>query len=281
MKDIEFVPIEEKSLNDKLVNLYGPKIPGLYSAVMPLFDDPDAVKPALPLLIELNDDESYENADLRVMIFGRETNNWNDTNERGQYPYGTYNFHLSTSDDVLNEIKGKHIEDEPEIYGLGDIYHAYCYEDNGVGTTIFTRRQKLLIQQLSKRLGNRKVEAVWNNISKIGCGGKDFGKSCGKPTAQIRDIERKYFNVVADELKILKPDVVIFLTGFGADREIKEIFNLTNEDFKPVKEGVFLDRINIPGVKYAARTIHPSRQSKDNLTKHFDTLVDDIIKSLK
>ena len=281
MKDIEFIPIEEKSLNDKLVNLYGPKIPGLYSAVKPLFDDPDAVKPALPLLIELNDDESYENADLRVMVFGRETNNWNDTNERGQYPYGTYNFHLSTSDDVLNEIKGKHIEDEPEIYGLGDIYHAYCYEDNGVGKTIFTRRQKQLIQQLSERLGNRKVEAVWNNVSKIGCGGKDFGNSCGKPTAQIRDIERKYFNVVADEVKILKPDVVIFLTGFGADREIKEIFNLTDEDFKPVKESVFLDRINIPGVKYAARTIHPSRQSKDNLTKHFDTLVDDIIKSLK
>ena len=281
MENIKYNPIKEKTLNDKLVNLYGHKIPGLYSHVKPLFDDPDAAKPALPLLIELNDDESYENADIRVMVFGRETNNWNDSNERSQYPYGTYNFNLSTSDDVLNEVRGKHIEGEPEIYGLGDLYHAYCYENNGVEKTIFTRRQKQLIQQLSNRLGNLKVEAVWNNVSKIGCGGKDFGKSCRKPTAEIREIECKYFNVIADEVKILKPDVVIFLTGFGADRVIKEIFNLTDEDFNPVKEGVFLDCINIPGVKYAARTIHPSRQSKENLTKHFDALVDDIVKKIQ
>ena len=58
MKNIKFNPIEEKTLNDKLVDLYGAKIPGLYSAVKPLFDNPNAVKPALPLLIELNDDES-------------------------------------------------------------------------------------------------------------------------------------------------------------------------------------------------------------------------------
>lgn len=281
MKVIKYNPIEEKTLNDKLVNLYGSKLPGLYSAVKPLFDDPEAIKPALPLLIELNDDESYEKADLRVMVFGRETNNWNDTNERSLYPYGTYNFNLSTSDDVLNEIRGKHIEGEPEIYGLGDIYHAYCYEDNGVGKTIFTRRQKQLIQRLSERLGNRKVESVWNNVSKIGCGGKVFGNSCGKPTAKIREIERQYFDVVADEVKILTPDVVLFLTGFGADREIKEIFNISDDDFKSVKEGIFLDRINIPGVRYAARTIHPSRQSNENLKKHFDALIEDIIQFIK
>lgn len=277
MKNIKYNPIEEKTLNDKLVNLYGSKLPGLYSAVKPLFDDPEAVKPALPLLIELNDDESYEKADLRVMVFGRENNNWNDKKERSQYPFGTYNFNLSTSDDVLNEIRGKHIEGEPEIYGLGDIYHAYCYEDNGVGPTVFTHRQKQLIQQLGERLGSRRVESVWNNVSKIGRGGKDFGNSCGKPTAQIREIERQYFNVVADEVKILAPDVVLFLTGKGADREIKEIFNLTDDDFKSVKEGIFLDRINMPGIKYAARTIHPSRQSNKNLKKHFDALIEDII----
>ncbi|MDE7376498.1 MAG: hypothetical protein K2N16_06590 [Muribaculaceae bacterium] len=276
MRNIKFVPVEENTLNDKLANLYGPKIPELYSAVKPLFDNPDAVKPALPLLIELKDDGSYENAGLRVMVFGRETNNWNDTGERSQCPYGTYNFNLSTSDDVLNEIRGKHVDGEDEIYGLGDIYHAYCYEDSGVGKTVFTRRQNELLQQLRERLGDCTVEAVWNNVSKIGCGGKDFGRSCRKPTSEIREIEKKYFNVVAEEVKILKPDVVIFLTGFSADDDIKEKFGLADGDFHPVKEGLFLDRIDIPGVKYAARTIHPSRQSKENLKLHFDALVDDI-----
>lgn len=276
MENLQFIPIEENSINDKLVNLYGPKIPGLYSAVKPLFDNPDAIRPALPLLIELNDDGAYENADIRVMVFGRETNNWNDIKERGQFPYGTYNFHLSMSEDILHEIKGRHVDGEPEVYGIGDIYHAYCYEENGVGKTIFTRRYYQLIRQLRERLGNRVVEAVWNNVSKIGCGGTDFGKSCRKPTTEIRCIEREYFNVVAEEVRILKPDVIVFLTGFGADRKIKEIFDLSDKDFKSVKNGLFLDRIDIPGVKYAARTIHPSRQGKDNLKLHFDALVDDI-----
>lgn len=277
MKNIEYIPIEERSLNDKLVNLYGPKIPGLYAAVKPLFDDPNAVKPALPLLLEPNDDESYENADLRVMVFGRETNNWNDKKNRRQFPFGTYNFGLATSDDVVAEIKGIHVDGEAEYFGLGDIYHSYCYEDTRVRKTIFTRRQNQLMQQLRERLGNRSVEAIWNNVSKIGCGGADFGKSCRRPTAEIREIEREYFDVVADEVKILKPDIIIFLTGFYADNDIKEKFCLTDEAFQPVKEGVFLDRITIPGVKYAARTIHPSRQSKENLKLHFDSLIDDIV----
>lgn len=277
MKDIEYFPIEERSLNDKLVNLYGPKIPGLYAAVKTLFDDPNAVKPALPLLLEPNDDESYENADLRVMVFGRETNNWNDQKNRKQFPFGTYNFGLATSDDVVAEIKGIHVDGEAEYFGLGDIYHSYCYEDTRVRKTIFTRRQNQLIQQLRERLGNRSVEAIWNNVSKIGCGGVEFGKSCRRPTAEIREIEREYFNVVADEVKILKPDIIIFLTGFYADNDIKEKFGLIDEAFQPVREGVFLHRINIPGVKYAARTIHPSRQSRENLKLHFDALVDDIV----
>lgn len=286
MKNIKFKPIEEKSLNDKLVNLYGSKIPGLYSALKPLFDNPDTIKPALPLVIELNDDESYEKADLRVMIFGRETNNWNDPKDfRKDFPYGTYNFNLNTSDDILAEIMGRHIEGEKDYFGLGDLYHGYFYRDEETGkrgnSTPFTKRSDQLIDLLQTKLPNIKIEYLWNNVSKIGCGGTDFGKSCRKPTDKIREIERKYFNVIADEVKILKPDIIIFLTGFNADSDIKEKFGLSDADFHPIGEGVFLDRIKIPGVKYAARTIHPSRQSKENLNLHFNTLVDDIVYALR
>lgn len=286
MINVKFDPIEEKTLNDKLVNLYGPKLPELYSAVKPLFDDPDAVKPALPLLLELNDDESYEKADLRVIIFGRETNNWNDPKEfRKGFPYGTYNFNIQTSEDVVAEIKGKHIEGEEDYYGLGDLYHGYFFSYEEIGkrgiSTPFTRRSDQLIDLLRSRMPNMKIEYLWNNISKIGCGGTDFGKSCRKPTARIREIERQYFNVVPDEVKILKPDIIIFLTGYSADREIKEKFALADDAFQSVGENIFLDRIEIPGVKYAARTIHPSRQSNANLMKHFDALAEDIARVIK
>ena len=285
MKDIKYNPIAEKSLNDKLVNLYGPKIPSLYAAVKPLFDDPNAIKPALPLVLELNDDKSYENADLRVMIFGRETNNWNDTDFRKTFPFGSYNFSINTSEDVVAEIMGKHIDGEEDYFGLGDLYHGYFFRDEKTGkrgnTTPFTRRADQLIDLLRIKLPNLKIEYLWNNVSKIGRGGKDFGQCCGKQTPEIREIERQYFNVVAEEVKILKPDVILFLTGYYADYEIKEKFGLADDAFLPVKEGVFLDRISIPGVKYAARTIHPSRQSMENLVKHFDALVEDLVNSIQ
>ena len=283
MENIKYTPIKETTLNDKLVNLYGPLLPGLYMAVKPLFDVPDAIKPALPLLIELNDDESYEKADLRIMVFGRETNNWNDMKYRGQYPFGTYNFNLRTSDDVVTEIMGKHVDGEEELYGLGDLYHGYFYPDDNTGgkreiTTPFTRRSDQLIDMLRARMPDRKIEYLWNNVSKIGCGGKTFGGCCCRPTPEIREIERKYFNVVAEEVKILKPDIILFLTGFGADQEIKEKFGISDEAFHPVAEGIFLDRIDIPCVKYAARTIHPSQpgQGKEYFHTHFKAIVDDI-----
>ena len=280
MNNITYIPIEEKSLNDKLVNLYGPKLPRLYSAVKPLFDDPNAIKPALPLLLELNDDESYENADLRIMIFGRETNNWNDTEFREAFPFGSYNFNINTSEDVVAEIMGRHIEGEEDYFGLGDLYHGFFFEKDKNGKkynqTVFSKRTDSLIDMIRARIPSKNIEYIWNNVSKIGCGGKDFGKSCRKPTPEIRDIEREYFDVVAEEVKILKPDAIIFLTGFGADQEIKEIFGLSDSSFHSVKKGVFLDRIDISGIKYAARTIHPSRKSNEELKKHFDALVEDI-----
>lgn len=282
MKEIQYTPIEEKTLNDKLVNLYGPKISGLYSAVKPLFDDPNAIKPALPLVLELKDDESYENADLRIMVFGRETNNWNAPKERPDCPYGTYNFNIALPADIVIEIMGKHdVPEAQEIHGLGDIYHSYFFPDEETGKkygqTIFSKRADRLVDILREKIPSKKIEYLWNNVSKIGCGGKAFGRSCRKPTAEIREIERTYFNIVAEEVKILKPDVILFLTGFGADNEIKEIFNLSDENFKSVKDGIFLDRIDIPGIKYAARTIHPSRKSNEVLNQHFNALVDDII----
>lgn len=50
MKQIVYQPKEEIDLNDRLVNLYGSKLVGLYSDFEPLFDR-EGIKPALPLLL--------------------------------------------------------------------------------------------------------------------------------------------------------------------------------------------------------------------------------------
>lgn len=289
MEKIKFNPIEEKTLNDKLVNLYGSHLADLYTAVEPLFSDDDEAKPALPLLLELKveDDGSipYESADVKVMIFGRETNNWNDISFRKKADYTdcTYNFNLRTADDVLHEIRGKHDVDREseDIYGITDIYASYCYYDTVTAKAPFTKRMNQLADRLRSRLEGKRVETVWNNVYKIGLGGEPHGKCCGQPTERIKDIERSCFNVVAEEVKILRPDVVLFMTGSGADNAIKEKFGLTDDAFTPVRDGLFLHRVCIPGVKYAARTIHPvDRRSNAEIDDYYNAIIEDILKHL-
>ena len=271
MKQLEFKPKEEIDLNDRLVNLYGSKLVGLYTDLEPLFEREGGIKPALPLLLWLHDCEAYEKADVKVMIFGRETNNWND-GRRPHLPNGTYNFDLRTNDDIIAEIMG------PE--GICDTYDAYCNYPEG-GETNFTKRMKALVERLRRAMPGKKVEFVWNNIHKIGRGASGPGHCTGQPTAEIRDIVRNRFNVVPDEIDILRPDVVIFLTGPDADNAIADTFGVGNDAFAPVAPGLFLDRVVIPGIKYAARTIHPSRKSNEVLDSHFQALIDDIAAAFK
>lgn len=289
MEKIKFNPIEEKTLNDKLVNLYGKHLVNLYTAVEPLFINDEEAKPALPLLLELKveDDGSipYESAEVKVMIFGRETNNWNDISFRKKEEYTdcTYNFNLRTSDEVLHEIRGKHDVDNEneEIYGITDIYSGYCYYDTVTTKARFTKRMNQFADQMRSRLGGKRVETVWNNVYKIGLGGKPHGKCCGQPTARIKDIEQSYFNVVAEEVKILKPDVVIFMTGVEADNAIKEKFGLTDDAFTPIHDELFLHRVDIPGVRYSARTTHPvDRRSNADFDAHNNALIEDILKNI-
>lgn len=307
MKQITFTPIEEKTLNDKLVNLYGSHLVGLYTEMERIYNDNQyVIKPAAPLLIELEEYPDghypYEEADIRVMICGRENNNWNDNGKRGNRKdariyteYGTCNFHLQTSEDILTEIRGKHTDadgnelsnPEEHRYGLTDLYIEYLYGRNEKtgereldGKTPFTLWGYNFIDTLQARLGTKRVEFVWNNLSKIGDGAKGRGKCCAFPQNYIRDMEKQYFDVFHKELEILKPDVIIF-TFLRKDNFIMDKFGLQPNQFSLVDENLpNLHRVEIPGVKYAARTIHPVRKSNDELSAYNNVLIDDILKHI-
>ncbi|MDE6175300.1 MAG: hypothetical protein K2F88_07040 [Duncaniella sp.] len=269
MKQIVFQPKEEIDLNDRLVNLYGSKLVGLYSDFEPLFDK-EGIKPALPLLLWLHDCEAYEKADIKVMIFGRETNNWNDGN-RKHLPNGTYNFDIQTNDDIIAEIMGND--------GICDTYDNYCRQDSEEPKTPFTKKMLALVERLRQAMPGKSIECIWNNIHKVGNGTSSRGGCCGQPTAEIQEIVKRRFDVVPQEINILKPDIMIFLTGKDADNAIMNTFGITKEAFVPVNNAseLFLDRVNIPDVKYAARTIHPSRKSNVELNSHFEALINNII----
>lgn len=132
---------------------------------------------------------------------------------------------------------------------------------------------------------DKRIECIWNNVHKVGNGALGRGGCCGQPTAEIQQIVKQRFNVVPDEIDILKPDIVIFLTGKYADNAIMNTFGITKNEFVPVNASseLFLDRINIPGIKYSARTIHPSEPFKSNeyFIKHFSALIEDLANNFK
>ncbi|MCH5219892.1 MAG: hypothetical protein J1F20_04915 [Muribaculaceae bacterium] len=295
MKEIDYLPIEEKSINDRLINLYGTHLVGLYSEMEKIYHDPIYdIKPAAPLLIELSDDEDkypYESAELRVMVFGRENNNWNDKGNRGNAEiytqYSTYNFHLENTEDILTEIRGKHTDDsenellpEQEMYGLTDIYHDYCFEETGVAKNQFTKRMYQFIEMLEQKTG-KQVGCVWNNLFKIGRGKVGFGGCCAQSPDYIKDIEKRTFDVIGKEIEILKPDIIIFMTGIEVDDAIVEKLNLPSGEFPIIDASLpHLRKVVIPGVKYAARTIHPSRKSNEIFNKYCAALIEDIIQNI-
>lgn len=293
MKQMKFAPIEERTMNDKLVNLYGKHIVGLYTEIEKVYwDEQFPIKPAAPLLIELeqNDEDNtfpYETADLRVMIFGRENNNWNDTKRRTAekgYTNYSYNFNLQTTDDILAEIKGKHskgIAEDEEIFGLTDIYADYCYYDSSIAKRQFTRRMNQFITALQQQFREKRIGYVWNNLFKIGRGGAEFGGCCGQSPDYIKAIEKAQFDVVCKEVEILAPDVVVFMTGTAVDNAIMEKFGLHYEEFPHIDSNLpHLRRVEIPGIQYAARTIHPSRKSNADFDAYTNALIDDIVKHL-
>ena len=109
--------------------------------------------------------------------------------------------------------------------------------------------------KINGMLGNPDANCfVWNNILK-------FGKDCSKgyPDRLVTNLENKYFNIIADEISILNPDVCIFLTGPSYDVEIESKF----PDVEFINFGGYEDIKEVAQVKskylpmHSYRTYHP------------------------
>ncbi len=105
-----FTPKHEADNVDRLINLYGRHLPGLYEELQSVANNPDMTKKAaLPLLLcPIHDGKDWSEADLKIMVFGRETNNWNKPGEK------YYNFDLKDSADIIAEIEA-----------IQEIYNSY------------------------------------------------------------------------------------------------------------------------------------------------------------
>jgi len=190
-----------------------------------------------PLLIKV--DKEYQNSDIRVMIIGQETDGWCG---------------------VLEEHK-------KEIASVQDTYFNYLYNSTDKNRRPFWNRKnfKYFQEELTKKLSPKNISFIWNNVSKIGKNNR------GKPTIKIEELEKQYFNVFEDELKILKPNIIIFTTGNRKIPVKHEKLQPIKE--KPVAEIKFENYENI----IAVRTYHPNAQIKGGKRKFKEDIVNLII----
>jgi ribosomal protein S18 len=221
-------------MNEKLKELYESKWNDL------ILNAKDT-KATYPLLVKVN--EEYQNADIRVMIVGQETDGWCG---------------------VLEEHK-------KDILSVQETYFNYLYKSKDKNRRPFWNRKnfKYFQEELNKRLSFKKLAFIWNNVSKIG------KISRGKPTEKIKNLEKQYFNVFEDELKILKPDIIIFTIGNRKIPVEHEKNKILAE--MPIYEIKFINYKNI----IAISTYHPNARIKGGKKKFNEEIVNFIVSRYK
>ncbi|TMN21895.1 uracil-DNA glycosylase family protein [Lentibacillus cibarius] len=235
------------SYNKHLYHLYQQHWDDLRNSIKAL---PKSKRPTHPLLLKLTDEVAYQEADIKIMFVGKETNDWEGT-------FGHYH-----------------------VKGLQDFYETFWNKDTKAKKTLFWKFMRKWISQIEEELPNASVSVTWNNIYKIGRSGKR-----GKPNKATQEITKRDFCVFKEELRILKPDVVIFLTGPGYDTVLETY--LPGVEFREVEA---FNKRNIAHCSHpslsriAIRTYHPqylNTLKPEEREFHRKTPIEVILKQLK
>lgn len=213
-------------LNNQLFTLYHSRTPGLKA----LYAELDAkglknyVGPLLPYCWE----EQYLQSRHRLVVIGQETNGW----------YGDY----MTSDEEIRRNIGEYKD-----FQLGAEYNSLFWQ--------YVHRFNLELN------GVDDLNFVWLNVNKFGKDHDEDDESkaaVGKPDQSVLDAEVRHYNLLAEELAILKPDVCLFLTGPNYDGDIqRKLPDVAFHEFGGYgkREAVRLTSAHLP--RHSYRTYHP------------------------
>lgn len=226
----------------------------------------DKLKPAYPLLLTLNrwqdhllqSEDWYTGADIKVMLIGQETNEWaGDCDDFGTPPSKVFDPEISLG----------------AVAGIYENFWSSHYRDgkfdfrNKYGSFHYGLNQ--IISLIDAKFAPMRVGYIWNNIIKTG-----KAKGSGAPSSAIYEAELKYFNVIQEEIQILQPDILIFLTG-GYDQRIRDKFGSVFFEAVPnfaVNEVATIsgENIHIP----AFRTYHPAAlRGREDMLNRFQAIV--------
>lgn len=230
-------------MNTKLADLYSSNRENLCSALKPILEDHKLeVKPTNPLLLKVNDIDAFNKADIRLMIYGQETNSW------GEQFSSSIDSTLSIYDEFFNT-------DRCFSYG-GQFW-------NGVNR---------FLSLLQTKYPDKKIRFLWNNVVKIG----KFADK-GFPPDYIYEAERKYFPVIKDEMQIIKPNLVLFFTGPNYDSVIQDNFGKLKYDAVDPFTEREVSKITLDNIPFVFRTYHPNYLWRNDIDTYFDSIIKHIV----
>lgn len=157
--------------------------------------------PSSPLLMDIFPE--YFSAAKRLMIVGKETNSW-----------GGHVKEYTNLEKVLECYKD---------FALGHGYHG----PDGKKTkrtlnSPFWNVSRALFQKLNSDMDRKEKGFLWTNLSKM-----DSGEAYKVQKAQSRQYPD--FAILKDEVKIVKPDVVVFLIGNDYNAQMQQYLNVSLE----------------------------------------------------
>jgi hypothetical protein len=231
-----------KKFNQELLKLYQSNWNSLSEKLEEIKTSALPTKPTNPLLIRVGNEEKYFNSDIRVMIFGQETNDWGN--------------------DFQNNI-----ENTLSIYD--DFFNSnYCFKYGGQFWNGISRFLKILEDQNP----NKAIEFVWNNVVKIG---KSGGK--GMPPNYIYQIEQENFSILKNEVEILEPNLILFLSGPNYDSILSNQFD--NPDFEKIENYSQrqIAKIKLENIDFTFRTYHPNFLWRNGINDYFNEIINTTI----
>ena len=197
-------------------------------------------------LLCLKPSKEYIDADIKVMIFGQETNDW----------------------------EGKFLH-TGGVHHLQNVYDGFfnggaCYKYGGQFWNGFKKLKESLTREYKNE--NKSIEFLWNNIIKIGKSGEK-----GSPTEDVLEWSKQTFDLVRMEVEHYKPDVIVFFTGPTYNKFIKIAFPdaiFEKCSGKDSREIAFVKSKYLP--QKSIRTYHPGYLFRKGFDDYLEIIVSQI-----
>lgn len=214
-----------KGVNVQLKELYSQKWNGISKLLNELNSNGEGAPVSNPLLIKLQNPVEYQDADFKLMIIGQETNGW-----------------------------GKFYNDLDKI---SDEYTAVLQGNNFKHRGTFTNHFNNILSKIRLKYPSKKIGVTWNNVLKIG-----KAKGRGKLSNEIISDFNNATDFFKQEVSILKPDLIIFLSGPNYDGYLRQLLpEFKSVEVKGYKQREFIELETELSAK-VFRTYHPNYSNR-------------------